>query len=470
MRSLRTLAPVRPTNFQLVRGNQRLTRLAVVLALLSVILILAISGNSLALLGVRYAETGGLPFEKLHPGTYLVALAAMLVLLFRRPAGSGLIRLFREAPALAMFNVLMLACALYSVANVGISGAAVYIESFLSAGMLAIVLREATDRQKRALAWIILFFCIVSIVMSIYEGATQTHLIPMHVADEKTMKMLMQEDSDEFRGDGLFTHPLTAAFVTAMSVFMLLRMRMNGVLQAILFTVLLIGLLSFGGRAALGTTVAGVSLAASVRLLFGLVRRDLPLGFVGAITAAVLFLPPLLLAVISSTDIGDRIIAHMYIDDSAKVRNIQWLVLNHLNTHDVVFGVPLARMEFLKYQIGLATDTTDIENFWLLMFLNLGVMGFVVFLVALFMLMVHLGRQAAHPLGWLLILAAIAIDSTSNSLGRKSIDLFMLVAVVMAMTGYRTSLVSLPSLMRRRPAPTAASLQPYPARLAGVKP
>ena len=50
---------------------------------------------------------------------------------------------------------------------------------------------------------------------------------------------------------GLFAHPLTAALSTSMATFMLLRMRMNALSKAGLFTTFLIGLLSFGGRAAL---------------------------------------------------------------------------------------------------------------------------------------------------------------------------------------------------------------------------
>ncbi len=121
---------------------------------------------------------------------------------------------------------------------------------------------------------------------------------------------------------------------------------------------------------------------------------------------------------------------------SADVRNLQWLVLDHVNTHDVLFGVSMTRMDLLKYQIGLAAETTDIENFWLLMFLNLGILGFFVFLISLALLILHMGRTTAHPLGWMLLIAAITIDSTSNSLGRKSVDLLFMVACMVAMTGF----------------------------------
>ena len=65
----------------------------------------------------------------------------------------------------------------------GSSGAAVYVESYLAAGLLAVALEVGTDRQKRTLAWWIIGFTVVSIIISIGESATQTHLIPIHIGD-----------------------------------------------------------------------------------------------------------------------------------------------------------------------------------------------------------------------------------------------------------------------------------------------
>jgi hypothetical protein len=398
---------------------------------------------------------GGNPMVKLHPGTYLVALAACMALFLERPAGSGLIRFFRKTPALALFNVLILFCAFYSIANVGFSGAATYVESYLSAGMLAVAMEPGTDRQKRTLAWVIIGFCVLSVFLSIYEGAVQAHLIPLSAGDDADPAKALQQDAEDFRGAGLFAHPLTAAMVTAMAVFLLLKMRMNRLLQAGLFTLLIVGLLSFGGRAALGTTLMLVLLATVAAVLRGLVRRDLSLGFMAAVAAGAVLLPALLVMLVRSTDIGDRIVSHMYYDDSIDVRNIQWRILAHLNMHDVLFGVPPDRLDVLKYQIGLAAESTDIENFWLLMFLNLGAMGFGLFLVALGLLLLHLGRRVSHPLGWLLLLAAILIDSTSNSLGRKSVDLFMMTACMVAMTGYARAPPAASVAFRRSPSHTA---------------
>lgn len=473
IRVLRTLAPARLTDPRAAAENARSRRAAFTLGLLAVIIQFAVSGNSLEDLGIDYASPGGNPLVKLHPGTYLAAIGGFLVLMMARPAGSALVRFFRETPALACFNILILFCAFYSIVNVGFSGAATYIESYLSAGMVALALEDGTDRQKRSLAWWIIGFCVVSIFISIGEGATQTHLIPLHVAETLDNKDFA-DDVQDFRGAGLFGHPLTAAVTTSMATFLLLRMRMSGLLKGVLFTTLLIGLLSFGGRAALLTTVILVVIAASVVLIRGLATRNLSTGFLGALGAAVVVLPPLLVVLVTTTDIGERILTHMYLDDSAEVRNLQWLVLNHLNLNDVLFGVPPDRLDMLKYQIGLGGATTDIENFWLLMFLNLGAIGFMVFLVALGLFIMHLGRTTNHPLGWMLLIAAILVDSTSNSLGRKSVDLVFMAACMIAMAGYpstnaaTTPIRRAPSAVRRRIA-ALPGLRQSPVKLVGFK-
>jgi hypothetical protein len=449
---------MQPSDLRYRSANARVRRGAFFIALAAIILEFAISGNTLEVMGIDYVSTGGNPLVKFHPGTYLVMIAAFMVLFMQRPSGVGIVRVFRQTPALAGFIGLILFCAVYSILNVGISGAATYVESYLAAGLLAIAIEPATDRQKRLLAWWIVGFIVLSIVISIGETVTQTHLIPLKLGD--TPDKPLPNDVDDFRGAGLFGHPLTASLMASMGLFMLLRMRMSGLLKGVLFTGFIIGLLSFGGRAALLVTCVMIVIATGVVLIRGMIRRDLSPGFVGAVAAAVIVLPPIVILLLTSTDIGSRIVTHMYMDDSVDVRNLQWLILNHLNTHDVLFGVPMQRLEILKYQIGLASETTDIENFWLLMFLNLGVIGFFVFLISLALLILHLGRTTAHPLGWMLLIAAIIIDSTSNSLGRKSVDLLFMVACMVAMTGFPRNVSNLAAATwRRSQGPLAAGLR-----------
>ena len=87
MKGLRILAPVRLTDARQSNGNQRIRRAAFVIALLAIIVEFAVSGNSLADLGIDYSSPGGNPLFKLHPGTYLAGIAACMVWFLQRPSG-----------------------------------------------------------------------------------------------------------------------------------------------------------------------------------------------------------------------------------------------------------------------------------------------------------------------------------------------------------------------------------------------
>ena len=411
--------------------------------MLAVFLQFLISANTLTWMGIDYDQVGGNPLVKLHPATYILVFAAFLALFVESPACSGLVRVVRATPGLAAFLFLVPLCAFYSIASVGFSGAAIYIESYFAAGLLAVALEGGTDRQKRAVGKVVLAFALLNVAISVWESLTQTHLIPLQIGDLPNIDL--KEGADEFRGAALYAHPLTGAFATVLAIYLLLEMRTGALRTAAAFTVLVIGLLSFGGRMALVTAIAFLTVAAVFALFRGLATRRLNLGMLSALVAGGLVLIPLILALVATTDLGDRILSHLYFDDSADVRNTQWLVLNHLDLRDILFGVSPTRLNVLKYQIGLAAETTDIENFWLLMFLNLGSIGFLVFLAALIMFLLHLGNMVSTPFGWMLLASAIAIDSTSNSLGRKSVDLCFVVACMVAMSGYRSL----------RPAPAA---------------
>jgi hypothetical protein len=70
-----------------------------------------------------------------------------------------------------------------------------------------------------------------------------------------------------------------------------------------------------------------------------------------------------------------------------------------------------------------------IENFWLLMFVSLGFAGFLIFLVGFFSLLCWCWARSGLR-GRVLLVAVVAVASTSNSLGRKSTLLVGLVAAI----------------------------------------
>lgn len=409
-------------------------RCAFPLGFAAIVMTFALPGSLLISLGLYSDSPTDSILTKFHPVTYLAVLGALFALYSSR-RGGGMTVLFRKRPALAWSLMLILFCAVYSAFSVGLSGVAVYLETYLAAALVAIALEVGTERQLRVLGYTVLTFCVINVAMSLLEGATQTHFLPVPVG----LQGNYDQGVDEFRGQALYDHPLTGALVTSMALFMVLGMRMRGWLTTGIFGFFIIGLMSFGGRSALATTMLMIAAAVLFQLASGLATGRLNVGFLGAFIAGVILLPALLVLLTATTDVGARITSHLYLDDSADVRIVQWRVLSLLNMHDVLFGVPLERINLFKAQVGLSGIGDDIENPWLLTFLNLGVIGFPCLFAAVFLFMWHLGRRTDTPIGWLIVIATLLICSTSNSLGRKAPDLVFLAGVVVALSGFRSA-------------------------------
>ena len=267
---------------------------------------------------------------------------------------------------------------LYSIVFNGYSGSMVYIESFWSAGLLTIILESVTDRRKRLLAKILIAICVIDAFVGIYESLTYVNWFPM-VLDPDLVDKATHAEVD-FRANAFYPHPLTASLVTAMAIFLVYSMRMRFLSAAPIFTVLLVALFAFGGRTALGMTLVASLGYAFYTLLSGILKRDLKLDFVLAVVFAAIFIPLFVTIIVTQTTIADRIMDTLYYDDSAEVRATQWAILGHLSLRNWLFGISMADLSFLKYQIGLGGIDTDIENFWLLTFLNLGIIAFIPFL------------------------------------------------------------------------------------------
>jgi hypothetical protein len=403
---------------------------------------LLLPGSLLSYFGLYSMEAGGNPLTKLHPATYLSFLAAWFALYGGKRNDGGMIRLFRDQPALAWAGALMLFCMAYSVYCIGVSGVAVYIDTFLAAVLTAIAFNVASDRQRRIAGYIMVTIVVLDVLLAVYEVRVGDHLLPQGELDTIEQAMATQYeavsgDASDFRGFAFWTHPLTGAFATALVTFMVLGMGMRWRRIVVLLGIFVIGLLAYGGRGALVTTILMLTAAALFQLASGLATRRINVGFLGAFIASVFVLPALFILLVSATGIGDRIMTHLYLDDSAEVRIVQWRVLSHLDLHEVLLGVPLDRVAKLKEQVGLTGIGADIENPWLLTFLGLGIVGFPFFVASLFLFLWHLGQRANTPVGWLIIMATLLICSTSNSLGRKTPDLVIMTGFLIAIAGFK---------------------------------
>ena len=128
-----------------------------------------------------------------------------------------------------------------------------YVDNYLSAGGLAIAMFSANGRQRRVIAQLILVLCVINVLISLAEYVHQEHFIPLDMKSGDG-KVYSDDESEEFRPAALYTHPLTGAMATAFGLFSS-RNEIAIWDRAICVGIFAVGLLGFGGRAALGVTI-----------------------------------------------------------------------------------------------------------------------------------------------------------------------------------------------------------------------
>jgi hypothetical protein len=402
------------------------------LAFAAVAVYLTVPANLLYICGISYDAPGGSPLSKLHPGTYLLLIAFAIKLWKRRTPMADFAACVQKNPAamffLAMIGISMVLAMLLSS---GVSGAAVFLDNFVAAVLVVLILDDASERVLQRLGYLMLGLFGLNAAISVTETLLHQTLVPPYIGGE-----LLTLDRDEFRGSGLYEHPLTGAAMTMMAIFLLLAVPGRSVLKWSTFMLFIMGLISFGGRSALllTTVILAVwgTLVFLVRGLSGQLQfRELVLALLAAIAV-----PAFGLLIITQTSIGERLMSHLFWDESAGARVVQWQVLSAMDLKELLFGASFDRLQDVKFQISLQLPLADIENCWLLLFVNMGIIGFLFFAAGLGAFLIHLLRRSPLP-GRLLLIALLVLASSSNSLGRKCDLLTIGVAAVLAMASFR---------------------------------
>ena len=381
------------------------------------------SANMLVWIGIPYIADGGWLIEKIHPGTYFAALACAAWLFEGGDPKRRGRRLLLMAPGLLLFLASVFFCLAYAALMTGIGGLITLIDTFLPAGLLGVALADASPRDRQMLRQLLLTLFLVNALVALAEGAASLHLVP--IAGN------IPDLPGEFRPTGLYDHPLTAAISTMMGLFL-----RNSVPSAIRTKmvyngVLILALLSFGGRIAILLTCLGYASLYSPVLRRALLHRKMPLNSCLMIAGCCALL---LCGAVIATSVGlsDRLAAHLYWDPSAQSRISQVEILRTMDGVQLAFGIRrvelIALIEPLRLQYGMNV----IENFWLLMLCTLGLLCFPVFVVGFLQLLSYLMRSGGLH-GRLMVICVLFAASCSNSLGRKSTLLVTLVGCVAAL-------------------------------------
>jgi hypothetical protein len=404
---------------------------AYALGLTTVVVALCVSANLLTWLGVPYLADGGSLLFKLHPATWLSGLAAA--------ARFGLAgrRIGQELHALVAQRALMLAiacfafCVAANITTTGTSNVSVLLDTYIPALMLAAALHDLDQPRQNRLRRALQILFAANAGLALMESLSCATLVPVSVGVEP-----LDAVSADFRPTALYDHPLTGAAMTLIGIFVAPD-RPGGRWIRILYIMLMgLGLIAFGARAAMAALMLVLAVSGVMNAWHVIRSRHVPAQKL-ATTAAVLMLGVIGCAAAACAGFAERLTTHFYWDKSAQVRLNQWQVLGQLDQQQMIFGVVRKDLLAVLEPMRLAYDVPVIENFWLLMFLSLGLVGFPFFVAGLGSLLVWCAARScgrATPM----VLCLLATASASNSLGRKSVLLLVLVAAAASLPPTRS--------------------------------
>lgn len=405
-------------------------RFAWYLLVLSVAVYVVFSADMLLRLGIPYDAPYGPPFAKLHPGTYCLFLAWMLALLSHgNPLGVFAGQMMRHR-LLAIYFCCMLVVFVWVLLRHGASGAAFIIESLWTPAVAVFVLYLLDRERHRQIVQIVMLLLIGNAVLALGEATLQTRLTQLRPAIEASF------NGPYFRASALFGHPLQNAMITVSLLPTVIILPWSLPQRILAGSLLALALLAFGGRASLGLGGLFYGGYLAYKAFVGVFRgRFSYLQLTGGSLAVMLGLTALV-GLVAGTGLGARIFENLQLDSSASVRLRVWDAFSFLSDEDLWMGIAPAEIDHVSWRIGLDPVFEAIENFWIYLFMQFGIFGFLPFLLGLACLLAVLWKAANPPMRIGLLVYFLAA-STANTLAAKTISLMLLTMVIVAAEALR---------------------------------
>lgn len=377
-----------------------------------------LSAHALLHLGYPYEAPllGPFPF-KIHPGTYLMAIALFVALISRGHPARSALHVARREPLLALHLGVMVGSLAWLLWRHGTSGAAFMVDTHWMPAIAAMTLMHFNDERRAYLLRLLAALIAINAAIALLEYVLQARLIPLYLAGQASGFA----EETHFRASALLGHPLTNAKLAAMLLPIALFLPMRAIWRWGHVALILLSLLAFGGRASLAVALLVYGSWGGFRLLQDLVRgRFSYLQLTGGVVIAMLAIAGLV-GVVIVTGLGERIFASLYLDNSASVRLRVLSAYDHLTAEELWFGISARDIDVVALRLGLDPRYEAIENGWIYLSMQLGLIGFAVWMVGFGSLMLWLIRRGPG-----LALAGVFIfltsASTSNALASKSIS------------------------------------------------
>lgn len=385
------------------------------LALSGIIIFFLVPGSLLAMLDIPYSSPGGSYLVKFHPSSYLILLAALLALV-KAPDRVKFQRVIREESWLLFYLCALLMVMLYTAYRFGFGGAGFYIDTLLIPGIMAVVLLMGSERYQRLVFYVLVGLSLLNSLLGLVESATEWHMIPYTIEGEPAKE-------EYFRSTALSNHPLESAQRTVAMLFAAFVLPLG--FRVVCIPVLMLSLLAFGSRSALVLGVVFMMIWLVMVVVNLLYTRRLNINWV-------IISIPLLIAVVGIgigiavwLELGSRIFETLFWDESAASRIESVLLVNELSTDQLLLGIGADGLDALESAHG---HWFNIENFWVVLLLQLGVIIFCLFAAGLLSIFFFLARKGPLVVR-LSVLAYLIAASSNDALSHKTPNLGIVVAM-----------------------------------------
>lgn len=409
--------------------------------LLAVVAMLTLSDSFLFWIGVNYAAPGGNVLAKLHPSTYLQILAFLTATVPLNPV-TYMAAITRAHPSLTIHGLVMVLTMAYCTWRFGISGAAFINDSLLMPVVLAMTLYALPLAWRRRIFIVAIALVTLDSAIGIVEFMTRSRLIPYYING-------LPHEEPLFRATSLMGHPLKNAAIVATFLCVLPVLRDHRFAAATAAAVMAVSLLAFGSRTAFMVCGAIGALWLAIWYVRALVRREFSYIKLAGVSFLVLLGPVAVGIVLLALGPESRIFENLFWDTSAQARTLAFKVFERVTLPELLFGLgPEGIVRAINY-LKTFTTLTDIENFWILLLLNFGLINWLLFLFSFGGLLLHLLRGGPVPVK-IAVIVFLIMASSNNSLAVKDNSLCLLMILVIGANAYA-------KLAERRYSPSAAS-------------
>lgn len=292
------------------------------------------------------------------------------------------------------------------------------INAFLGPALIGLLLRNIPSSKKFITKLIIVYF-ITEATICILERILMTNFFKTSLSDINNYAI-----DTSFRSLSIHGHPLQGALILSIIMGFIYISRMSYI-RKIQFLILgFIALLAFNTR----SSIVYWGVLITVFIIKGILTKSENLKVKG-ISTIILFLSCISLTYLLEKGWGGRLLEMSLFDESsAAVRVNLFYMFKFLNWNDILWGIPLENIEYIKYQSGIAI----IENYWVIFIFTYGLIGTIIFTIFTAICLAPLFKEYSFCEKSITIGTFLIISSTNNSMATNTPAMFVLVMCTFA--------------------------------------